>query len=220
MNQSALQLFAPADPADDRVRRHLDRVEADRRVAVRVAVGEARFVDDLDALGVGLDQEQGRQPLVALEQVRHHDQDRGDVAGGDEPLLAVQHVAAGARLGGRGDPRRVRAGVALGHRVGVAELAAQGGAEVALGLLGAGVGPDVVGVRDVPVDRVGAAAELLGDQRPLLQRPALAAVLGGVEPAGQARRERLALDPLDRLLGEAAVVAPRPPARAGSAPRR
>ena len=56
------------------------------------------------------------------------------------------------------------------------------------------------------MDRVGAAAELLGHQRPLLQGPALAAVLGGVEAAGQARGERLALDPLDRLLGEAAVV--------------
>jgi hypothetical protein len=55
------------------------------------------------------------------------------------------------------------------------------------------------------VDRVGAAAELLGDQRPLQPRPALAAVVARVEPAGQARRQRLPLDPLDRLLGQLAV---------------
>ena len=202
----ALQVFALADPADHRVGGHLDRVEADRRVAVRVAVGEAWFVDDLDPLGVGLDEEERRQALVALDQVRHHDQDRGDVAGGDEPLLAVEDVAGGGRLGCRGDPRRVRAGIALGHRVGVAKLAAQGGAEVALRLVGAGVSPDVVGVGNVPVDRVGAATELLGHQCPLLQRPALAAVLGGVEATGQFRIEGLSLDPLDRLVGEATVV--------------
>jgi hypothetical protein len=200
-----LQLFAAADGADHRVGRDLDRVQPDRRVAVGIAVGEAWVVDDLHAAGLDVDQEEGGEALVAFDHVGHHDQDRGDVAGGDEPLLAVQHVPVVARLGGGEDPGRIGTGVALGDRVGVAQLAAQRRAQVALGLFGAGVGPDVVGVGDVPVDRVGAAPELLGDQRPLHPRPVLPAVLAGVQAAAEVRRQRLALDQLDLVRGQAPV---------------
>ena len=57
------------------------------------------------------------------------------------------------------------------------------------------------------MDRVGAAPELLGDQRPFAQRPALAAVLGVVQAAVEARLDRLPPDPLDRLLRKLPVVA-------------
>ena len=176
-------------------------------MAVRVGVGERRVVDHLDAGSVGVDCEEGRKPVVAVDDVGHHDQDRGDVAGRHEPLLAVQAKAVGGALGRRGDAAGVRAGVPLGDGVGVADLAAKGGEEVALDLRVGSVVPDVVGVRDVPVDRVGRAAELLFDQRPLERRPALAAVLGLVEAADEAGVDRLGLDVVDRVLGQAAEAA-------------
>ena len=132
----ALQLDAVADAADHRVSGDLDVGEPDRRVAVRVVVRELRVVDELDTGGVGLDQEQRRQPVGAVDDVGHHDQHAGDVAGGHEPLLAVDPPAAVGRDRGRRDPAGVRAGLGLGHRVGVAALAAQRRRDIALDLLG------------------------------------------------------------------------------------
>ena len=107
--------------------------EADRRVAVRIAVGEGRVVDDRDARrGCG---RRGTASGPSPSRVGHHDVDRRDVAVGDEPLLAVDHPAAVAPQGGRRDPRRVRAGVLLGDGVSVVELAAQRRAQPALDLL-------------------------------------------------------------------------------------
>ena len=91
----ALQVFAAADPADHRVGAELDVVEAEGRVAVGIAVGEARVVDDRDPGRVDVDQEEGGEARVAVDHVGHHDEHRGDVAGGDEPLLAAEPVAAG-----------------------------------------------------------------------------------------------------------------------------
>ena len=71
--------------------RDLDALEADRRVAVRIGVRERRVVDDRDPRQRRVDEEQRR--ALALG-VRHDDVDRRDVAGGDEPLLAVDHPAA------------------------------------------------------------------------------------------------------------------------------
>ena len=64
-------------------------------MAVRVGVGERRVVDHLDAGSVGVDREQGRKLVLAVDHVGHHDQDGGDVARRDEPLLAVQAKAVG-----------------------------------------------------------------------------------------------------------------------------
>ena len=105
--------------------------------------------------------------LAVDERVGHDDVDGGDVAVGDEPLLAVDHPAAVVLRRGRLDPRRVGAGVGLGDRVGVVQLAAQRGLEVALDLLGRAVGQHVVGAGHVPGERVGGAAELLLDEEPL-----------------------------------------------------
>jgi hypothetical protein len=58
---AALQVLATAQAADDGVVAHLDAGEAQRRVAVRVAVREGRVVDDLDARRAALDEEQRRQ---------------------------------------------------------------------------------------------------------------------------------------------------------------
>ena len=167
MNQRALKLVAAADAADHVGLGDLDVGEADRRVAVGIVVGEGRVVDDLDPVERGVDDEEGRQPVGAVDQVRHHDVDRGVVAAGDEPLLAVDPEAGVGALGGGRDPRGIRAGVALGDRVGVLELAAQRRAQLPVDLLVGAVRPDVVGLGDVPDDRVGRAAVLLLDQRPL-----------------------------------------------------
>ncbi len=176
---ATLDLVAHPDAADDRLGADLDVGEANRRVAVRIGVRERRIVDELDAVGARLDEEQRRQALAAVDDVGDDDQHARDVARGHEPLLAGDQIAAA--IGGhrdRRDPRRIGAGVGLGHRVGVAALAPQRRRDVALELLGRRVGPDVVDVRHPPVQAVGAAAELLVDEEPLEHRPSLAAALG------------------------------------------
>ncbi len=183
---------------------HLDIAEADGRMAVGIVVRVQRVIDELHALGLRLDQEQRGEPVGAVDDVGHHDQHASDVAGGDEPLLPVDAPAGVGGDGGGGDPAGIGAGLGLGDGVGVAALAAQRGHHVALDLLGAGLDPHVVDARDVPVQTVGDTAELLVDQEPLAHRPALPAELGRDPPALQARRDRLALDVLDGLLGEPA----------------
>jgi len=66
---ATLELLAVADPADHGVICHLDVSEPDRRVPVRVVVGELGVVDVRDPVGAWLDQEQRRQLLVAVEDV-------------------------------------------------------------------------------------------------------------------------------------------------------
>ena len=109
-----------------------------------------------------------RNSVGALAARRAHDDEHvGHVAARHEPLLAADPPAAARqRLGRRRDPRRVRAGVRLGHRVGVL-APRRAGSAAASGRSARRPGrPDVVGVRDVPGERVRRAAELLLDQRP------------------------------------------------------
>ena len=173
-------------------------------MAVRVVVGELRVLDELDAGRVRRDQEQRRQPLGTIDHVGHDDQHAGDVTRGDEPLLAVEPPAAVARDGGRRDPTGIRAGLGLGNGVCVAPLAAQCRSDVALDLLRSALEQHVVDVRDVPVQAVGDAPELLVDEEPLEHRPPLAAVLDRDPAAVQPRRDRRALDLVDGVLGQRA----------------
>ena len=62
-----------------------------------IVVRERRVVDDLDARGRGVDQEQRRELLAVDERLGHDDVDGGDVAVGDEPLLAVDPPAGVGR---------------------------------------------------------------------------------------------------------------------------
>ena len=149
-----------------------------------------------------VDQEERRQLLAVDERVRHHDVDARHVAVGHEPLLAVDHPAALAAARRGLDPRRVGAGLGLGDRVRVVQLAAQRRLEVALDLLGRAAAEHVVGARHVPRERVRGAPELLLDQEPLDLRPALPAVLHGMEPAREPRLHSLALDPSLQLVGD------------------
>ena len=186
-----------------------------RGMSVRVAVGEGRVVDDLHAGRRAFDQEQRGQAGPVHQRPGHDDEHRRDVAVGHEPLLAVQAPAVLGPGGGGGDAGGIRAGVLLGHRVGVVELAAQGGDQVALDLVGRPVGEDVVGAGNVPGERVGGAAELLLDQEPLDVRPALPAVLGGVQAAAQPPVQRLATDLAHPLLAADARARARPRPRGG-----
>jgi hypothetical protein len=198
----ALEIVPAAQPADHGVLAHLHVGEADRGVAVRVGVGEGRVVDDLDAVQAGVDEEQRGEPLAVHERGRHDDVDRRDVAVGDEPLLAVQDPAAAAADRGCGDARGVGARLGLGDRVGVVELAADRGLQVALDLLRGTARKHVVGARNVPRERVRRAPQLLLDEEPLELCPTLAAVLGRVQAAGQPRVDRRALDPLFQVVGD------------------
>ena len=105
MNQERCRSSPPPTPPITSSAADLDVGEPDRRVAVGIVVGEGRVVDDLDPGTLRVDHEQGREPLAAVDHVRHDDVDGGDVAGGHEPLLAVEPeaVARSARRGGR-DP--------------------------------------------------------------------------------------------------------------------
>src|SRR5262249_4663250 len=100
----------------------------------------------------------------------------------------------------------IGARLSLGHRVGVAALAAQRGDQVSLDLLGRALHKYVVGARHVPVEAARHPPELLVDQEPLEHRPALAAVLGCEPPRVQTGGDRLVLDHLDCLLGEPAAA--------------
>ena len=186
----ALEVVAAADAADHGVLGHLDPVEADRRMAVRIGVGEGWVVDDLDAVELAIDEEQGRQLLAVDEGVRHDDVDARHVAVGHEPLLAVDDPAALAAACGGLDARGIGAGLGLRDRVGVVELAAQRRLQVALDLLGRAAPEHVVGTRHVPRERVRGASELLLDEEPLDLRPTLSAVLHRMEPARQPRLDR------------------------------
>src|SRR6202035_4282265 len=105
----AWERLAVADAADHGVGAELDVREADRRMAVGVVVGELRALDELDAWGIGLAQEQRGELFGSGDRVRHHDQHAGDVARGHDPLLAVYSPAVAGRDRGAGDAARVRA---------------------------------------------------------------------------------------------------------------
>ena len=201
-----LEVVAAAESADHGVLGHLHVGEAHGGMAVGVGVGEGRVVDDLDALVVAVHEEQRRQLLAVLPRLGHDDVDGGHVPVGDEPLLAVENPTVLAALGDGGDARRIGARVGLGDRVGVVQLAPQGGLEVTLDLLRGAARQHVVGGGHVPGEGIGRAPELLLDQKPLHLGPALPAVLGGVEAAGEPGLDRLALDALFQLVTDLAAA--------------
>ncbi len=95
----------------------------------------------------------------------------------------------------------------LGDGVRVVRLPAQPRPQVAVDLLRRAVGEHVVAGRHVPGDGVRRAPELLLDEEPLDVGPALAAVLGAVQPAAEPALQRLLLDAGDRVGGQASVRA-------------
>ncbi len=175
-------------------------------MAVRVAVGERRVVDRLDARRVAVHEEQrGPARSVGSGRVGHHDVEVRDVARRDEPLLPAQTEAPGHGFGGRRDSGRVGARVALRHGVGVLPLAAEGGTEVAVDLLGRAETQDVVAALDGPPDGVRRAAELLVHEHGLDGGPALPAEVDRVVAADEPELARSRPHALDARRLEAAV---------------
>ena len=199
----ALQVVGAAERPEHRVRPDLD-VEAQRRVPVRVGVRERRVLDDRDARPRRSGTRNSVGPSGATATTM--------ITSATSPLVTnhfsprIRQPPPGERLGGRLDPRRVRAGERLGHRVGVLRLAAQHRPQPAVDLLLGPGRPDVVGVRHVPGERVGRAAELLLDQRP-----------GRCATSPGRRARRACSPPVEPGLERRPRGSPRPP-RPGSRP--
>ena len=106
------QLVGLPHPAEDRGRRHPDVLEHELRMAIGERVHVVGVVLQRHAGRVVVDEEEGRQPLVAVDHDAVEDHEIGVVGAGDEPLLAVEDVVAGCRVPHRG--RRERSGVGAG----------------------------------------------------------------------------------------------------------
>ena len=93
---------------------HADVLEHELRVPVGERVGVVRVVLERHAGRVVVDEEERRQPRVAVDDEAVEDHEVGVVRAGDEPLLAVEDVLAGRGVAdGR---RRERPGVGAGAR--------------------------------------------------------------------------------------------------------
>ncbi len=173
----ARELVALADLAEHRVGAEGDVLEGELGMLVDEGVHVARGAQDPHARRVLVDEKERRRALG--HDVREHDHVVGDVADRDEPLLAVQRVAAVAgAVGRRGDRGRVRARVALRDGHAVAPLAADARQQVALAL---GLVARAQRVRRAPdhvPQRVRELPELLLDDDLVDHAQALAAPLG------------------------------------------
>ena len=165
-------------------------------MAVGERVGVVGIVLHDDAGRVVVDEEERREPLVAVDDQAVEDHEVGVVGAGDEPLLPVEPVVAGRRVADRAGAERpgVGAGSILGDRVAPRALATQGRVEVAPALVRVGMEQDVVGARDVRPEAAGRLAELLVDEDLLDDRPALAARVDRHRAAVEPRRDRGAPD--------------------------
>ena len=192
-----LEVIALPDAPDDVVVVDHDIGEEQRGMPVRVVVGEGHIGNRLDAGCVCGDGKERGQLLAVHLGVGHDDDDRSDGAEGNKPLLAVDDPAAIAcRHRCRGHARGVTARIRLRHGVGIVQLPAQRGDEPALLLRGTRVLPDVVGVGDVPRDAIGRPTELLLDEEPLGDAPAVSAVLRRMRTTVYAVLHRLLADEL------------------------
>ena len=172
----ARKLVALADLAEHRVLADDDVLEAELGVLVHERVHVARRAEHGDAGSVLVDEEEGGRALG--QDHGQHDQVVGDVADGDEPLLAVQAVPAVDALGRGLYGARIGAGVGLGHRHAVAPLAPNPRQQVALAL-GVVAGPQRVGrPPDHVPERVRQLAELLLHDDLVEHAQALSAPLG------------------------------------------
>ncbi len=206
MNHSDVSVEPLPDVAQHAVQRQRRIGERVLGMAIGEVVGEVRIVGHLDAWQVLVDDEQRRLALQAVDRPGQHQEVAGDVAVGDEPLLAREpvHVAVAHRLGA--DRPRVGAGVLLRDRVGVPMLAANVGQQVALDLVGSAVDEHVGRAPHQHPQTVGQPAQLLVHDDLLGQVEAAAAVLGGDVGRVQAGVEHRLLDPGVRLRRQPSVA--------------
>ncbi len=180
--------------AQHRVDRHRRVREGVLGMPVGEVVREVGIVRHLHPRQILVDDEQRRLALQPVHRPGQHQEVAGDVAVGDEPLLARQavDVAVPHRLGA--DAARVGAGMLLGDRVGVAMVTAHVGQQVPLDLLRRAVDEHVGGAPDEHPEAVREPAQLLVHHDLLGQVEAGAAVLGGDVGGVQTRGQHRTLD--------------------------
>ena len=159
--------------------------------------------------GVVVDQEEGRQPLAALQDDAVEDHEVGVVRTRDEPLLAVEHPLAGGAVKNRrrGEVAGVGARGVLGDRVAAGALAAQTRIEVPPPLLRVAMDQRVVATRNVRPQTARHLPELLVDEHLLEHAPALAAELLRERAAVQVRLDRRATEVVAPVAGHTPVGA-------------
>ena len=158
---------------------------------------------------VVVDQEQGRQPLAALQDDAVEDHEVGVVRTRDEPLLAVEHPLAGGAVKDRrrGEVAGVGTRVVLGDRVAAGALAPQARIEVPPPLLRVAMDQRVVATRNVRPQTARHLPELLVDEHLLEHAPALAADLLRERAAVQVRLDRRATEVVAPVAGHTPVGA-------------
>src|SRR4029077_8108957 len=165
---------------------HPDVGEGDDRVVVADRVRVRGGADHAHPGARQVHEEHGVLAVVrAAHQLGLEEGEVGGVERGDVPFDAVEQVAVAVPAGGRLDGRHVGPRVLLGDRVALLALAADGGQDVAVDLVGRGHrGQPGRGSGHRPGERVGHPAHLFLDQYLLQGRaPAAAELLGHVRRA-------------------------------------
>ena len=184
-------------------------MEYELRVPVGEGVGVVGVVLEDEAGRVVVDEEQGREARIAVNDEAVEDHEIGIVGARHEPLLAVEQVVTGRRVPDGDGPQRasIRPRAVLGDGIAPRALAAKARFEVATALVGVGVEQDVVGARHVRPQAAGRLPELLVDEDLFDGRPTLAAGLDGERSAVEARVDRGAPDRVAPIARDAAVGA-------------
>ena len=126
------QLVSAANRPQDRRGGHSDVLEPELRMTVGEGVGVVGVLGQAQSGGVVVDQEQGRQTTVAIEQMAVEQHEVRVVRARDEPLLPVEQVVArgGVTHGGGRQGPGVGTCLDLGDRVAAGPLAAQRGVQI------------------------------------------------------------------------------------------
>ena len=171
------QLVRAPYPTEHRRLRDADVLQHELGMPVRERVRVVRVVLEREAGRVVVDQEQGREAELLVDDEAVEDHEVRVIRAGDEPFLTVEQVLPGGGVadGGRAEGASIGAGLVLRDRVTPGALAAQARVEIAPALLSVGMDQHVVRARDVRPEAAGGLPELLVDQHLLQNRPALSA---------------------------------------------
>ena len=203
------QVVRPPHATEDGAGRDANVMKDELRVPVGERVGVVGVVLEDQAGRVVVDEEQGREARIAIDDEAVEDHEVGVVGARHEPLLAVEQVVAGRRVAdGRGLQRAsVRPRAVLGDGIAPRSLAAQARLQVATALVSVGVEQDVVGARHVRPQAARRLPELLVDEHLFDDRPTLPPDLDGERSAVEAGLDRGAPDRVAPIARDAAVGA-------------
>ena len=159
------QLVRAPYPTEHRRLRDADVLQHELGMPVRERVRVVRVVLEREAGRVVVDQEQGREAELLVDDEAVEDHEVRVIRAGDEPFLTVEQVLPGGGVadGGRAEGASIGAGLVLRDRVTPGALAAQARVEIAPALLSVGMDQHVVRARDVRPEAAGGLPELLVD---------------------------------------------------------